>query len=134
MSSLDHVVSAATLSFSLEQEMQTVREQLATAGERIGRTLLKNGALRVTLVGLKPGGSLRPHKSDGPISVQVLEGTIDFEAGEQRWPLPTGTLFSLEAGIMHGVSSTTGGIFLLTVIALPSGAPDTPPAPRDADA
>jgi quercetin dioxygenase-like cupin family protein len=74
---------------------------------------------RVTLVGLKAGGTLRSHRADGPITIHVVEGAIDFEVGGTVWPLPAGTLFSLEAGMAHSVTSADGGIFLLTVVAMP---------------
>lgn len=120
MTPVKHAVTGAALSFRLDDELQLLREALETAGERSGRTLLKNGPLRVTLVGLKAGGTLRTHRADGPITVQVLEGSIDFESGGTIWPLAAGSLLSLEAGVPHSVASVAGGIFLLTVVAQPS--------------
>lgn len=115
MTPVQHPVTGSALSFTLADELRIVREQLAQAGDRIGRTLVKAGPLRATLVALKAGGALASHKADGPITVHVLEGSIDFEADGRTWPLPAGTLFALEAGIVHEVRSTDGGIFLLTV-------------------
>ena len=127
MSPVQRDITGATLSFSLADELRILRAELDAAGERIGRTLLKNGPLRATLVGLKAGGELRTHRADGPITVHVLEGAIDFTVGGTSWPLPAGTLFSLEAGVPHSVASQDGGIFLLTVVALaPSGAAGPP--------
>src|SRR5690606_22863485 len=54
MSGVQHAVTGTTLSFVLEDEMQTVRENLGSSG-RTGRTLVKDGPLRVTLVGLGAG-------------------------------------------------------------------------------
>lgn len=123
MSPVQRDITGAMLSFSLDDELRILRAELDAAGERVGRTLLKNGPLRATLVGLKAGGALRTHQADGPITVHVLEGAIDFEVGGTVWPLSTGTLFSLEAGIPHSVTSTDGGIFLLTVVAMSSDKP-----------
>jgi quercetin dioxygenase-like cupin family protein len=117
MSPVKHPVSGATLQFSLAHEIRTVREQLAAGGERTARTLVKDGPLRATLVGLGAGGSLKAHKADGPITVQVLDGAIAFEVAGQRWPLAVGSLFALDAGIVHSVTSEGGGVFLLTVVA-----------------
>ena len=116
MSSMERPISGPALSVVLGDEMRIVREQLGSS-RRIGRTLVKDGPLRVTLVGLAAGGSLRPHKADGPISLHVLEGTVLLEIDEERWTLPTGSLLALDAGIMHTVSAPAGGIFLLTVVA-----------------
>lgn len=120
MSPVQRDLTGATLMFSLSEELVILRTELEAAGERIGRTLLKNGPLRATLVGLKPGGSLRTHRADGPITVHVLEGSVSFEVGGTEWPLSTGSLFSVEGGLPHSVTSVDGGIFLLTVVAVPA--------------
>src|SRR5690606_20066717 len=120
-----------TLSFVLEDEMQTVRENLGSSG-RTGRTLVKDGPLRVTLVGLGAGGAMVPHKADGPITVQVLEGAVTFEADGGVWKLEAGSIIALRAGITHSLSSESGGIFLLTVLAMPEAAPDADAAARSA--
>ncbi len=80
---------------------------------------MKEGMLTVTLVGVKPGGELRPHKADGPITVQVLDGEIEVQSGGSSRALPTGTLVAFNSGIVHGVTSPRGGIFLLTVVNSP---------------
>lgn len=116
MSSLDHTITGNALAISLDNEMRLVRADLAGAAERIGRTVLKNGPLRVTLVALQPGGTLPSHRSEGPITVQVLEGTMELTVGETSHRLPPGTLFSLAGGIKHSVTSAGGGIFLLTLV------------------
>jgi len=115
MSPVKHPVSGAALSFSLEDEMGIVRETLGAGGERTARTLVKEGPLRAMLVGLNAGGTLKPHRADGPITVHVLEGAIEFEAEGRRWPLATGSLFALDNRITHSVTSAGGAIFLLTV-------------------
>lgn len=117
--SVNRQVSGAAIRVTLADEMEVVRQQLASGKERAARTLIKDGSLRATLVGLRAGGSLAPHKADGPISVHVLEGALEFEAEGQRWTLPAGTLFGLDAGLTHSVAAPDGGLFLLTVSALP---------------
>lgn len=118
MSSLNHSVSGSALSFSLGSELALVRAQLATgAGGRAGRTLVKDGQLRVTMVGIAPGGAMKEHKADGPVTIQVLEGDIDLTLGARRYTVTTGMLFALEGGVRHGVQSPGGAVFLLTVVA-----------------
>ncbi len=117
MSPVKHPVTGTALSFVLADELRIVREELATSNERSGRTLVKDGPLSVTLIGLHPGGELRPHRAKGPITVQVLDGAIEVDAEGRTWALPTGSLFALNAGgITHSVRSPKGAAFLLTVI------------------
>lgn len=122
MSPVNRQVTGAAIMLSLGDEIRLVKEQLATGKERGARTLIKDGSLRATLVGLAAGGSLAPHKADGPITVHVLDGSLEFEAEGQHWTLPTGTLFGLDAGLTHSVSAPAGGVFLLTVSAQPKPA------------
>ena len=119
MSPVQHPVTGPALIFDLAQELRIVHEQLATTS-RTARTLVKNGALRATLMGLAAGGELASHSADGPITVHVLEGAIEFDAEERTWPLRAGSLFALDTGIVHDVRSPEGGTFLLTVSLAPA--------------
>ena len=119
MSPVRRPVSGPALTFTLADEIGTVRAQLAT-GSRTARTLVKNDALRATLIGLAPGGELAEHAAEGPITVHVLEGAIEFAAEGRTHPLPAGSLLALGASVAHRVHSRGGGIFLLTMAAPPS--------------
>lgn len=114
MSPTQHPVSGPALLFDLSEELQIVHEQLAKSS-RSARTLVKNGPLRATLMGLAAGGAIAPHSADGPITVHVLEGALDFEADGKTWSLRKGALLALEAGIEHSARSAEGAVFLLTV-------------------
>jgi quercetin dioxygenase-like cupin family protein len=120
MSPVQHPISGPSLALDLAEELRVVHEQLATTS-RTARTLVKNGALRVTLMGIAAGGALAAHSADGPITVHVLEGTIEFEADGKTWMLPAGSLFALDAGIVHSVRAPQGGVFLLTVAVARAG-------------
>ena len=114
MSPVQHPVSGPVLAFGLSDEMRRVRDHLAT-GARSARTLVKNGTLRATLIGVAPAGALAPHSAAGPLTVQVLEGSIELEAEGQVHTLAPGSLLALDANIVHAVRSPGGGIFLLTL-------------------
>ena len=114
MSPTQHPVSGPALLFDLGEELQIVHEQL-TSTSRSARTLVKNGSLRATLIGLAAGGALAPHTADGPITVHVLEGALDFDVNGKTWSLRKGSLLTLDAGIEHGGRSTDGAVFLLTL-------------------
>jgi quercetin dioxygenase-like cupin family protein len=131
MSPVQHPIHGRALSFVLDDELRILRQQLEAAPGRLGRTLVKVGPLRATLVGLTPGGALRPHKADGPITLHVLEGTIELEAEGRAWTLAAGMLFALDAGIVHAVTAPRGGIFLLTLVQDRARGADVAPASAD---
>ena len=113
MTPVQRTISGA-FQLDLGEELDIVRDQLATA-TRTARTLIKNGPLRATLVGLAAGAELAEHSADGPITVHVLEGEIDFDVHGKTWELRAGSLLALDAGAAHTARSKSGGVFLLTV-------------------
>ncbi len=116
MSPVKHPVSGPELVFSLSEEMALLKGELRSAPARTAKTLIKEGPVTVTLIGVNPGGSLHSHKADGPITVQVLEGEVEFAVGDSTRALPAGSLLALDGGITHAVHSAHGGVFLLTVV------------------
>ena len=115
MTPVDRKLSRAVLGFDLEAELQTAREELRAGPSRMARTLVKEGPLRVTLVGLGPGGTIRPHQADAPITIHVLEGEILLETGSEIHRRTKGSLVALDGGVRHAVSAPNGGFFLLTL-------------------
>ncbi len=117
MSSIDRPLSGTALQFHLRTEIERVKDPAAATGhERHSRTLVKEGALRVTLISLRAGGHVAPHHADGPITVQVLEGDIELGVAGSDHRLLPGDLLVVDKGIEHEVRSQDGGTFLLTVV------------------
>ena len=121
MSPVDHPITGPALGFSLGDELKAIRDDLAKVPARAGRTLVKDGPLRVTIVGVRPGHGLAEHRAPGPITIHVLEGEIEVTAAGKAWPLAAGMLLALDAGVPHAVTSPAGGVFLLTVMHGPQG-------------
>ncbi|MBX6365093.1 MAG: cupin domain-containing protein [Gemmatimonadetes bacterium] len=88
---------------------------LATMGVS-ARTLVREGPLRVTLVGLGPRGELAPHRAVGPIAIHVVSGELDFRVDGERRRLRAGDVLSLAAGVVHDAESADGARFLLTLV------------------
>jgi len=128
MTPVQHRISGDELVFKLDDELRIVRDELAGAASRIGRTIVKDGPLRVTIVGLHAGHELREHKSPGPITIQVLEGTITVNVAGKDCPLEQHGLVAIDGGVPHAVHSEHGGIFLLTVMHGGTAGPSAIPA------
>ncbi len=114
--SIERALSGDVLAFNLDRELAATRDEviLARSG-RTARTLVKDRSLRVTIHLLAPGGEIREHHADGPITVQVLRGSLMFRAAGRDYPLDAGDLLALDTGIVHSVQSGEGAAFLLTV-------------------
>ena len=116
MSSLNRELSADVLVLRLDDERAACADRtILERNGRNARTLVKQGELRVTLVTVSAGGAIPEHRADGPISVQVLSGSVCFRVRDDERQLEPGTLLTLAGGQDHSVTSDEGGSFLLTV-------------------
>jgi quercetin dioxygenase-like cupin family protein len=82
---------------------------------RYARTLVKDGRLRVTMIALEKGSAIPEHRAEGPITVQVLNGSIRFTTNGSEHRLDRGALLSLAANVPHSVAADEDAAFLLTV-------------------
>lgn len=71
--------------------------------------------MRIVLMGLHRNTSLKPHKANGMLSVQVLEGKIDFITEQKTTQLAKGEMIALHENITHSVFATDESFILLTV-------------------
>jgi quercetin dioxygenase-like cupin family protein len=123
---MERPLAADVLVFDLRDE-EIRAEGAEGRGSRQARTLIKAGPLRVTLVTLAAGGQIAEHHADGPITVHVLSGSIRFTASGTDYDLGVGQLLMAGPGVRHGVSSSAGGSFLLTVAQPAAAAPQVSP-------
>jgi quercetin dioxygenase-like cupin family protein len=117
MTPVHRSLAGDVLAFDLSEEMQLVRDELAAGHVRIARTLVKEGPLRLTLVGLSPGGAMHEHEAGGPVTIHVLDGELDLNAGGKTRAHRVGALIALDRRVRHAVSSSRGALFLLTLAA-----------------
>ncbi len=80
-------------------------------------TLTKSRGLRVVLVAMHSGATLPMHHTDGPLSVQVIDGEPQVTADSGAVTLHAGQLLTLQSGIRHGAQAATEAAFLLTLSA-----------------
>ena len=66
-------------------------------------------------MGLHQNAELIPHKANGVISVQVLEGKIKFDTEEKSSLIEKGQMIALQENITHSVIALTESFFLLTL-------------------
>jgi quercetin dioxygenase-like cupin family protein len=120
MSSMHRTIEGEVLVRHLTQDERMIDPVLLARHGRSARTLVKEGPLRLTIIGIAPGGDLPTHSTEGPVTVHMLEGEVLFEALGRAYPLNTGDVLVLAPGVEHSARSATGGLFLLTVVHAPS--------------
>ncbi len=71
-------------------------------------------ALRKNLIALAAGATLQDHESPGEATLFVLQGRIEFHAGEESVTLDQGTMMEIPP-LRHGLSAITDAVVVLTV-------------------
>ncbi len=116
MSSLERTITGDVLVQHLTDDEMLVDRELVEQHGRSARTLVKEGALRVTLIALATKGALPSHSTVGPISIQLLDGDITVSAAGKEYVLAQRDLLVVAAAVEHSARSIGGGSFLLTVV------------------
>ncbi len=130
MSSMHRAISGSVIVQHLGPDAMMIDPVLLAKHGRSARTLVKEGALRLTLMGLAAGGDLPPHSTDSPVSIHVVDGDVTFYALDKEYQLNAGDVLIFAAGVEHAAQSLRGATLLLTVAHEPSsgdarGAPAT---------
>jgi quercetin dioxygenase-like cupin family protein len=110
-------LDAALLSFTIDEQVKQLKQEKSwQSGDRNAVTLVKNPSVRVTLMALRKGASLREHHVEGPITIYIVEGSIDFIVGQEKCTLKRGSFLTLERTIPHDVEALEDSVILLTII------------------
>lgn len=108
-------LDAPVLHFHLAEEVARLKAEPGWASGKQTITLSKQEGQRVVLVGMRAGAELEEHVAPGAISVQLLEGAIQFTTRDEARPLRPGDLLTLAPGRPHAVRAEGESILLLTL-------------------
>ena len=112
----DRPLNASLVIMDLQQRTSQVKEEPAWKnGDRNAITLFKSASMRVVLIALREGAEIKTHTAPGTISVQVLEGRIQFHTEAQAVDLEAGRMLVLHTSIPHSVLAEKESVFLLTL-------------------
>ena len=79
-------------------------------------TVFKSDTSTMVLIGMHKNAELKEHTAIGNISVQVLDGEINFVAQQQTHSMVKGQMVTLGANIPHSVTALKESFFLLTLV------------------
>ena len=86
--------------------------------DRNAITVFKTTGMNIVLIALHANAAMKTHTATGIISVQVLEGTIQFTTVNEYIEITKGQLVTLHASIPHSVLAIEESSFLLTISAV----------------
>lgn len=111
------ILNAPLVEMNLNEFIKQIKSEKTWAdSDRNSVTLFKSDTMRIVLIGLHENAELKPHKANGVISVQLLEGKLEFIAGQQNTQLEKGQMIALQENIVHSVKALTESFFLLTLV------------------
>jgi quercetin dioxygenase-like cupin family protein len=112
----DRMIDGPIVSIDLPLFIERLKEEKTWKdGKRNAITVFKTNELRIVLVALHEGSELARHVADGIISVQVLEGRMQFKTDQQSIEMAKGQMLVLHEEIFHSVTAVEQTVFLLTV-------------------
>lgn len=89
-------------------------------GDRVKRssttTLVKTDELEVLRLVLPAGKEIPPHQTPGEITVQCLEGTVNFTSAGQTQVLQAGQMMYLSGEELHSVTAIDDASVLVTIL------------------
>jgi quercetin dioxygenase-like cupin family protein len=101
---------------SLDKFIAQIKSESAWAeGKQNAITIFKSHSMRIVLIGLPNGVEMKSHKASGVISVQVIEGRVDFVTEHQTALIEKGQMIALQENITHSVLALADSFFLLTL-------------------
>ncbi len=112
-----HRLKGRVLNFAVGSEDGELRQRAGSA--RMGRaakTLVKEGALSITIVALKKGASLQSHQVAGPVTIQCLRGHLRLTTDSGDVDVPAGGLVALDAGVAHAATAIDDCGLLITLV------------------
>ncbi len=79
-------------------------------------TLVKTDSVEVLRLIVKAGTEIPPHSVVGEITVQCLEGSVDFRIGSDARILEAGQMLYLSGGEVHAVRGIVDASVLVTIV------------------
>lgn len=112
-----HQISGSALLLDIERESKEILEAASAAGvKHTAKTLVKDGPLRLIILGFMAGSSLREHHAGGAVSILVLSGNVEIETPEGAQAVRHGSALVLASDVAHSVTAKTDAVLLLTIV------------------
>lgn len=122
MSSLSRALTGAHLTFDLSEQIAELRrdDKYVKTG-RLGRTLVKEGALRLTMTVLAEGAEVSTHHAVSPMTLQVLEGRLRYRVAGEEHELAGGEFLFFGPGDAQDITALEDTALLLTITGAEKG-------------
>ena len=112
----NRTIDASLVTIDLFSSIEQIKkEKKWKKTDRNAITVFKTNGLRIVIIALRKGAEMVKHVANGLISVQVLEGKIQFITDEHSVKLGKGQMLALHEGIPHSLLAKKKAIILLSL-------------------
>jgi len=109
-------IKGDVLRFQLSFEETRLHEAAAAStARRAGKTLVKEGSLRIVQMALQKGVQLPWHDVRGALSLQILRGRLQVTTSEGKMDLVPGALVVLDGRVQHTAVAMSDCVMLITI-------------------
>jgi quercetin dioxygenase-like cupin family protein len=116
-----HDLAAHHMLLDLGQVVTELHGEAAREQSRGAITLVKEGGLNLVLTHLHEGALMHEHRTPGAATVQVLDGRVRVQVGDETVEVTSGRLMAFNAGVRHSVEALEDSTLLLTLASENSG-------------
>lgn len=112
----NHIIDASLVNINIPAIIKQIKnEKTWTESDRNAITVFKTNGLSIVLIALHQNAEMIKHKTDGLISVQVIDGEIKFSTDKESYNLKSGQMVALHSCIEHSILAVEETVFLFTV-------------------
>ncbi|MCG6989907.1 MAG: hypothetical protein LJF06_17240 [Gemmatimonadetes bacterium] len=116
MSPMTRALAGPNLTFDLEAQIAQLRgDENYTRTGRVGRTLVKAGALRLTLVVLAAGVDVGTHQAESPMTLQPVQGRLRYRVEQEYFEIGEGEVLFFGPGHAQDIRALEDTALLLTI-------------------
>ena len=111
------ILDAPLLEFDLNKEIKHIKlEGNWSAGKQTAKTLAKSENISVVLIAMQKANEMKMHQANGPITLQVMEGNIQFMTWQSCVTIKAGEFITLHQNVQHNMLAKESSIALLTIM------------------
>ena len=111
-----HALSGDALLLDLDAESTAILEAAKSAGVgHTAKTLVKDGPLRLLILGFRAGATMHEHQAPGPVSIHVLQGNVDITSEGRSDSLATGAAIVFGPAVQHSLEAKSDAVILVTI-------------------
>ncbi|HEX2168585.1 MAG TPA: cupin domain-containing protein [Longimicrobiales bacterium] len=119
MTPIQRTLDEPMMIFDLEPQVRELRDDDSYRRTgRLGRTLARSGRMRLVLVALNSGIEVGTHQADSPMTLQLIQGRLEFRVGDVPHELRQGQLLFFGPGDAHDIRALEESALLLTLSAV----------------